>query len=121
MGQTETKSENRKYLICSLSLALSLREAFLSSGNIVAYQSVRDNMGHALPALSDSVRTNHSSLLSLPEPMEPHSPRVCNTVYISKAQTVFVLLSRVNGKHSIVNATFDCFPLLRQGCTLRQL
>ncbi|KAM9433887.1 uncharacterized protein ACWYII_017323 isoform 3-T3 [Salvelinus alpinus] len=52
-----------------------IREAFLSSGNIVAYQSVSDNMGHALPALSDSVRTNHSSLLSLPEPMEPHSPR----------------------------------------------
>eukprot|EP00063_Salmo_salar_P077648 XP_014052483.1 PREDICTED: transmembrane protein FLJ37396 isoform X3 [Salmo salar] len=54
-----------------------IREAFLSSGNIVAYQSVSDNMGHALPALSDSVRTNHSSLLSLPEPMEPHSPRLC--------------------------------------------
>uniref|UniRef100_A0A8C7CRC1 Uncharacterized protein n=1 Tax=Oncorhynchus kisutch TaxID=8019 RepID=A0A8C7CRC1_ONCKI len=53
-----------------------IREAFLSSGNIVAYQSVSDNMGHALPALSDSVRTNHSSLLSLPEPMEPHSPRL---------------------------------------------
>ncbi|KAK6307562.1 hypothetical protein J4Q44_G00227100 [Coregonus suidteri] len=52
-----------------------IREAFLSSGNIVAYQSVSDNMGHALPALSDSVRTNHSSLLSLPEPMEPHCPR----------------------------------------------
>uniref|UniRef100_A0A8C7S3Q8 Si:ch73-242m19.1 n=1 Tax=Oncorhynchus mykiss TaxID=8022 RepID=A0A8C7S3Q8_ONCMY len=65
-----------------------IREAFLSSGNIVAYQSVSDNMGHALPALSDSVRTNHSSLLSLPEPMEPHSPRVCYKVYTSKAQTL---------------------------------
>uniref|UniRef100_A0A674BR80 Coiled-coil domain containing 162 n=1 Tax=Salmo trutta TaxID=8032 RepID=A0A674BR80_SALTR len=60
-----------------------IREAFLSSGNIVAYQSVSDNMGHALPALSDSVRTNHSSLLSLPEPMEPHSPRVCNKLCLS--------------------------------------
>uniref|UniRef100_A0A3P8YUZ1 Coiled-coil domain containing 162 n=1 Tax=Esox lucius TaxID=8010 RepID=A0A3P8YUZ1_ESOLU len=50
-----------------------IREAFLSSGNVTAYQSVSDNMGHALPPLSDSVLTNHSSQLPLPQPLEPHS------------------------------------------------
>ncbi|KAJ7990800.1 hypothetical protein DPEC_G00290670 [Dallia pectoralis] len=51
-----------------------VREGFLSSGNIAAYQSVSDNMGHALPALSGSVLTNHSSRLLLPQPLDPSSP-----------------------------------------------
>ncbi|KAG7465708.1 hypothetical protein MATL_G00156270 [Megalops atlanticus] len=53
-----------------------IRESFLSSGDSAAYQTVTDNMGHALPLLSDSVRGSvYSSQLPLPQPLEPHSPR----------------------------------------------
>ncbi|KAA0710836.1 Coiled-coil domain-containing protein 162 [Triplophysa tibetana] len=45
-----------------------IREAFLSSGNISAYQSVSENMSHALPIMSDSVRGGASSV---PEPLDP--------------------------------------------------
>ncbi|KAL0969797.1 hypothetical protein UPYG_G00232430 [Umbra pygmaea] len=55
-------------------------EAFLSSGNVAAYQSVSDNMGHALPVLSDSLLNNHSSLLTLPQPVEPRST-LAQTMY----------------------------------------
>ncbi|XP_056624604.1 uncharacterized protein si:ch73-242m19.1 isoform X2 [Triplophysa dalaica] len=45
-----------------------IREAFLSSGNISAYQSVSENMSHALPIMSDSVRGGASPV---PEPLDP--------------------------------------------------
>ncbi|KAI7805082.1 putative transmembrane protein FLJ37396, partial [Triplophysa rosa] len=45
-----------------------IREAFLSSGNISAYQSVSENVSHALPIMSDSVRGGASSV---PEPLDP--------------------------------------------------
>ncbi|XP_036398053.1 coiled-coil domain-containing protein 162 [Megalops cyprinoides] len=53
-----------------------IRESFLSSGDCAAYQTVTDNMGHALPLLSDSVGGSvYSSQLPLPQPLEPHSPQ----------------------------------------------
>ncbi|XP_052476177.1 uncharacterized protein si:ch73-242m19.1 [Carassius gibelio] len=47
-----------------------IREAFLSSGNLSAYQSVSENMSHALPIMSDSL-VGGASFLSVPEPLEP--------------------------------------------------
>lgn len=49
---------------------VTTREAFLSSGNISAYQSVSENMSHALPIMSDSVWGGVSSN-SVPEPLDP--------------------------------------------------
>uniref|UniRef100_A0A7M4E030 Coiled-coil domain containing 162 n=1 Tax=Crocodylus porosus TaxID=8502 RepID=A0A7M4E030_CROPO len=52
-----------------------LREAFLSSGNISAYQSITDSMYHGLPPLSNSVvRSAFASQFGLPQPLDPHSP-----------------------------------------------
>uniref|UniRef100_A0A671N6U4 Uncharacterized protein n=1 Tax=Sinocyclocheilus anshuiensis TaxID=1608454 RepID=A0A671N6U4_9TELE len=47
-----------------------IREAFLSSGNLSAYQSVSENMSHALPIMNDSVMGG-ANFLSVPEPLEP--------------------------------------------------
>ncbi|KTG43480.1 hypothetical protein cypCar_00011985 [Cyprinus carpio] len=47
-----------------------IREAFLSSGNLSAYQSVSENMSHALPIMNDSMM-GAASFLSVPEPLEP--------------------------------------------------
>ncbi|OCT80388.1 uncharacterized protein ccdc162p.L [Xenopus laevis] len=53
-----------------------IREAFLSTGNVRAFNVTTDNMYHGLPALSNSVRASaFSSLLPLPEPLDPHSYR----------------------------------------------
>ncbi|XP_067402603.1 coiled-coil domain-containing protein 162-like [Emydura macquarii macquarii] len=53
-----------------------LRELYLSSGNILAYQSITDSMHHGLPPLSNSaVRSAFASQLCLPEPLDPRSPR----------------------------------------------
>lgn len=49
-------------------VSLALREVFLSSGDVVSYQSVRDNMASALPVLSDSVQ---AELFSLTLPVPP--------------------------------------------------
>ncbi|XP_019375660.1 PREDICTED: transmembrane protein FLJ37396 isoform X2 [Gavialis gangeticus] len=52
-----------------------LREAFLSSGNISAYQNITDSMYHGLPPLSNSVvRSAFASQFGLPQPLDPHSP-----------------------------------------------
>uniref|UniRef100_A0A8C8S497 Coiled-coil domain-containing protein 162 n=1 Tax=Pelusios castaneus TaxID=367368 RepID=A0A8C8S497_9SAUR len=52
-----------------------LREVYLSSGNILAYQSITDSMHHGLPPLSNSaVRSAFASQLSLPQPLDPRSP-----------------------------------------------
>ncbi|KAI1895743.1 hypothetical protein AGOR_G00109630 [Albula goreensis] len=49
-----------------------IREMFLSSGDSAAYQTVSDNMGHALPVLSDSMSSSiYGTLLPLPQPLEP--------------------------------------------------
>ncbi|XP_067312201.1 uncharacterized protein si:ch73-242m19.1 [Pseudorasbora parva] len=47
-----------------------IREAFLSSGNLSAYQSVSENMSHALPIMSDSMLRG-TSFLPVPQPLEP--------------------------------------------------
>ncbi|XP_053138734.1 coiled-coil domain-containing protein 162-like [Hemicordylus capensis] len=54
----------------------SMRETFLSSGNVFAYQSVTDNIYHGLPPLSNSlVKSAFASQLQLPQPLDPHSHR----------------------------------------------
>ncbi|XP_031757880.1 uncharacterized protein LOC100496491 isoform X2 [Xenopus tropicalis] len=53
-----------------------IREAFLSTGNVCAFNVTTDNMYHGLQALSNAVRASaFSSLLPLPEPLDPHSHR----------------------------------------------
>ncbi|XP_015211614.2 uncharacterized protein si:ch73-242m19.1 isoform X3 [Lepisosteus oculatus] len=48
-----------------------IREAFLSVGKSAAYQTVTDNMSHALPVLSNCVSHNlYSSQITVPEPLE---------------------------------------------------
>ncbi|XP_066478823.1 coiled-coil domain-containing protein 162-like [Tiliqua scincoides] len=54
----------------------SMREAFLSSGNISAYQSVTGLMYHGLPPMSNStVRSVFASQLQLPQPLDPRGHR----------------------------------------------
>ncbi|KFQ57442.1 Coiled-coil domain-containing protein 162, partial [Pelecanus crispus] len=53
-----------------------LRETFLSSGNVSAYQSVTDSIYHALPPLSNSaIQSAFSSQLRLPQLLDPQSCR----------------------------------------------
>ncbi|KFQ95636.1 Coiled-coil domain-containing protein 162, partial [Nipponia nippon] len=53
-----------------------LQEAFLSSGNVSAYQSVTDRLYHALPPLSNSViQSAVASQLRLPQLLDPQSGR----------------------------------------------
>ncbi|RXM28684.1 Coiled-coil domain-containing protein 162 [Acipenser ruthenus] len=55
-----------------------IREAFLAAGNKEAYQTVTDNMYHALPALSTSlVSSVCSSQITVPQPLDPISVRLC--------------------------------------------
>ncbi|MGH0156902.1 UNVERIFIED_CONTAM: hypothetical protein FKN15_076171 [Acipenser sinensis] len=55
-----------------------IREAFLAAGNKEAYQTVTDNMHHALPALSTSlVSSVCSSQITVPQPLDPLSVRLC--------------------------------------------
>ncbi|KAM9316636.1 uncharacterized protein PAF06_007690 [Gastrophryne carolinensis] len=54
----------------------SIRDAFLSTGNISAFKMTTDNIYHGLTALSDSVvRSAFSSLLPVPRPLDPRSHR----------------------------------------------
>ncbi|KAJ7341823.1 hypothetical protein JRQ81_007119 [Phrynocephalus forsythii] len=56
----------------------SMRKMFLSSGNVGAYQSLTDNMYHGLPPLSNAlVGSLFGSQLRLPQPLDPHGPRLC--------------------------------------------
>ncbi|KFO13314.1 Coiled-coil domain-containing protein 162, partial [Balearica regulorum gibbericeps] len=53
-----------------------LREIFLSSGNVSAYQSVTDRIYHALPPLSNSaIQSAFASQLRLPQLLDPQSCR----------------------------------------------
>ncbi|NXN38666.1 CC162 protein, partial [Rhinoptilus africanus] len=53
-----------------------LRERFLSSGNVSAYQSVTDRIYHALPPLSNSaIQSAFASQLKLPQLLDPQSCR----------------------------------------------
>ncbi|XP_036448688.1 coiled-coil domain-containing protein 162 [Colossoma macropomum] len=58
------------FLRFDMAVRCMIREAFLSSGNIDAYQSVSDNMSHALSILSDSLKRDVSQL-PLPQPLQP--------------------------------------------------
>ncbi|XP_017555415.2 uncharacterized protein si:ch73-242m19.1 isoform X3 [Pygocentrus nattereri] len=60
------------FLRFDMAVRCMIREAFLSSGNINAYQSVSDNMSHALSILSDSLKRDVSQF-PLPQPLEPFS------------------------------------------------
>uniref|UniRef100_G1KF50 Uncharacterized protein n=1 Tax=Anolis carolinensis TaxID=28377 RepID=G1KF50_ANOCA len=51
-------------------------EAFLSSGNICAYQNITDNIYHGLPPLSNAVVGSlFASQFQLPQPLDPHGRR----------------------------------------------
>nr|XP_033794395.1 uncharacterized protein LOC117357639 isoform X2 [Geotrypetes seraphini] len=66
----------REVLLLQFSVAVrhSIREAFLSAGNITAYQRTTDNAGHGLLPLSNAVaRSAVASQLPLPQPLEPRS------------------------------------------------
>ncbi|NXT76678.1 CC162 protein, partial [Zapornia atra] len=53
-----------------------LRDTFLSSGNVSAYQSVTDRIYHALPPLSNStIQSAFASQLRLPQLLDPQSCR----------------------------------------------
>uniref|UniRef100_A0A8C3C2A6 Coiled-coil domain-containing protein 162 n=1 Tax=Cairina moschata TaxID=8855 RepID=A0A8C3C2A6_CAIMO len=53
-----------------------LRETFLSSGNVSAYQNVTDRMSHALPPLNNSaIQSAFASQLWLPQFLDPQSCR----------------------------------------------
>ncbi|KAM4771028.1 uncharacterized protein WCC33_002830 [Rhinophrynus dorsalis] len=53
-----------------------IREAFLSAGNVSAYNTTTDNMYHGLPALSNSVVPSaFSTQLPVPLPLDPTSQR----------------------------------------------
>ncbi|XP_009892174.1 PREDICTED: coiled-coil domain-containing protein 162-like [Charadrius vociferus] len=55
-----------------------LRETFLSSGNVSAYQRVTDQIYHALPPLSNSaIQSAFASQLRLPQLLDPQSCRLC--------------------------------------------
>ncbi|XP_063079958.1 uncharacterized protein si:ch73-242m19.1 [Engraulis encrasicolus] len=64
------------FLLFDAATRHTIRKTFLSTGNIGAYQSVSDNMGHALPLLSDRLTGSEQSCgLPLPQPLDPHSPQ----------------------------------------------
>ncbi|XP_030051526.1 uncharacterized protein LOC115465264 [Microcaecilia unicolor] len=68
----------RDVMLLQFSIAVrhSIREAFLSAGNITAYQRTTDSVYHGLPPLSDAVtRSAMASQLPLPQPLEPQSHR----------------------------------------------
>ncbi|NXX54414.1 CC162 protein, partial [Scopus umbretta] len=53
-----------------------LRETFLSSGNVSAYQSVTDSIYHALPPLSNSaIQSAFASQLRVPQLLDPQNCR----------------------------------------------
>uniref|UniRef100_A0A8D0CC22 Uncharacterized protein n=1 Tax=Salvator merianae TaxID=96440 RepID=A0A8D0CC22_SALMN len=71
-------STHREILILLFDAAVrySMREAFLSSGNVSAYQSLTDNIYHGLPPLSNAVvRSVFASHFQLPLPLDPHGHR----------------------------------------------
>ncbi|XP_078069662.1 coiled-coil domain containing 162 [Mustelus asterias] len=54
----------------------SIRETFLSAGNVSAFQTVTDSMRQALPAMSNSVVSSlYGSLLPLPQPLDAWNAR----------------------------------------------
>ncbi|XP_072545413.1 uncharacterized protein [Salminus brasiliensis] len=61
------------FLRFDVAVRCMIREAFLCSGNISTYQSVSNNMSHALSALSDSLKHGDSQL-PLPQPLDSCSP-----------------------------------------------
>nr|XP_060630300.1 coiled-coil domain-containing protein 162-like [Anolis sagrei ordinatus] len=76
---TQMLSIHRELLFLQFDAAVrhSMREAFLSSGNICAYQSITDNIYHGLPPLSNAIVGNlFASQFQLPQPLDPHGRRV---------------------------------------------
>ncbi|XP_060609133.2 coiled-coil domain-containing protein 162-like [Anolis sagrei] len=75
---TQMLSMHRELLFLQFDAAVrhSMREAFLSSGNICAYQSITDNIYHGLPPLSNAiVGSLFASQFQLPQPLDPHGRR----------------------------------------------
>uniref|UniRef100_H3BDV7 DUF4549 domain-containing protein n=1 Tax=Latimeria chalumnae TaxID=7897 RepID=H3BDV7_LATCH len=53
-----------------------IREAFMSAGNVAAYQAVTECVHHALPPLTSSaISSIFGSQFPLPQPLSPHSHR----------------------------------------------
>ncbi|XP_044282654.1 coiled-coil domain-containing protein 162-like [Varanus komodoensis] len=69
-----------------------MREAFLSSGNVSAYQSITDNIYHGLPLISNIIiKSAFGSQLRLPQLLDPHGQRVSKTdfkVFLFKVFTI---------------------------------
>uniref|UniRef100_UPI00403A150E coiled-coil domain containing 162 isoform 2 n=1 Tax=Danio rerio TaxID=7955 RepID=UPI00403A150E len=78
-----------------------IRDAFLSSGNLSAYQSMTENMSHALPIMSDMI-VGGANLLSVPQPLEAAS---------SQAQKLYPWRSflAIHGLHPLV--MWDVSPI----------
>ncbi|XP_042300836.1 uncharacterized protein LOC121918885 isoform X2 [Sceloporus undulatus] len=71
-------SMHRELLFLQFDAAVrhSMREAFLSSGKVCAYQSITDNMYHGLPPLSNAiVGSLLASQFPLPKPLDQHGRR----------------------------------------------
>ncbi|ETE69944.1 hypothetical protein L345_04247, partial [Ophiophagus hannah] len=67
-----------KFLQFEAAVRYSMREAFLSSGNVSAYQSITDNIYHALPPMSNAVfGSAFASQLQIPQLLDPHGQRLC--------------------------------------------
>uniref|UniRef100_A0A670ZBC3 Coiled-coil domain containing 162 n=1 Tax=Pseudonaja textilis TaxID=8673 RepID=A0A670ZBC3_PSETE len=65
-----------KFLQFEAAVRYSMREAFLSSGNVSAYQSITDNIYHALPPMSNAVfGSAFASQLQIPQLLDPHGQR----------------------------------------------
>uniref|UniRef100_A0A8C6VA46 Uncharacterized protein n=1 Tax=Naja naja TaxID=35670 RepID=A0A8C6VA46_NAJNA len=65
-----------KFLQFEAAVRYSMREAFLSSGNVSAYQSITDNIYHAWPPMSNAVfGSAFASQLQIPQLLDPHGQR----------------------------------------------
>ncbi|KAK9411480.1 coiled coil domain-containing protein [Crotalus adamanteus] len=76
VSQMLTMLKEVKFLQFEAAVRYSMREAFLSSGNVSAYQSITDNIYHALPPMSNVVfGSAFASQLQIPQLLDPHGQR----------------------------------------------
>ncbi|XP_075270360.1 uncharacterized protein CCDC162 [Opisthocomus hoazin] len=99
-----------------------LRETFLSSGNVSAYQSVTDRIYHVLPPLINSViQRAFASQLRLPQLLDPQSCRV--TFKKSHFQQCLTILGDdITARERSNFETYSMFyeNVLQQHCLLYQ-
>ncbi|XP_039207102.1 uncharacterized protein LOC120311541 isoform X2 [Crotalus tigris] len=76
VSQMLTMLKEVKFLQFEAAVRYSMREAFLSSGNVSAYQSITDNIYHAFPPMSNVVfGSAFASQLQIPQLLDPHGQR----------------------------------------------